>query len=170
MNKTAVRSLITSGLLLVAVAGLTWFSGGSVRSGPVVVPTATAESPEPVSPESLATEHRSETDVPTATATWLPELKPSVTSTSRAGSSPTPIVSPTSAPAQSTEETIGFSVTGRPIVAHRFGAGPIKIALVGNIHGGFEANTHVLANELIDHFQTSPTDVPVDVSLWIIPM
>ncbi len=39
---------------------------------------------------------------------------------------------------------------------------------MGDIHGGWEANTHVLAQELLAHFKAKPDDVPSDVSLWII--
>jgi hypothetical protein len=60
-------------------------------------------------------------------------------------------------------------VQGRPIIAHGTGSGPIKVVLVGDIHGEYEANTHVLAQQLVDHFQEHPEDVPANVSLWIIP-
>ncbi len=43
------------------------------------------------------------------------------------------------------------------------------MALVGDIHGGWEANTHELAIELLAHFKANPQDAPDDVSLWIIP-
>jgi len=66
-------------------------------------------------------------------------------------------------------QVIGYSVEGRPITAHRIGNGPVKVVLVGDIHGGFEANTHILAQQLLAHFQTLPGDVPVNISLWIVP-
>ena len=40
---------------------------------------------------------------------------------------------------------------------------------MGDIHGGWEANTYELARELLAHFKANPQDVPDDVSLWIIP-
>ncbi len=40
---------------------------------------------------------------------------------------------------------------------------------MGDIHGGWEANTHELAQELLAHFETHPEEVPDEVSLWIIP-
>jgi hypothetical protein len=43
------------------------------------------------------------------------------------------------------------------------------VVLVGDIHGGWEANTYELARELLTHFKANPEDVPDDVSLWIIP-
>ena len=66
-------------------------------------------------------------------------------------------------------QVIGYSVEGRPIAAYRIGAGPLKVVLVGDIHGGFEANTHVLAQQFLAHFQAYPGEVPARVSLWIIP-
>jgi murein DD-endopeptidase MepM/ murein hydrolase activator NlpD/predicted deacylase len=65
--------------------------------------------------------------------------------------------------------TIGRSVEGRPIEAYRFGEGRYKVVLVGDIHGGWEANTYKLARELLAYFKAHPEDVPDDVSLWIIP-
>jgi murein DD-endopeptidase MepM/ murein hydrolase activator NlpD len=76
---------------------------------------------------------------------------------------------PTPAPAEDAGKVIGQSVQGRPIVAHRIGDGPIKVVLVGNIHGEFEANTYTLAQHLLAYFQAHPGEVPTNVSLWIIP-
>jgi murein DD-endopeptidase MepM/ murein hydrolase activator NlpD len=72
-------------------------------------------------------------------------------------------------PAVSTEHVIGYSVEGRPITAHRIGSGAIKVALISDIHGGFEANTHLLAQQLLAHFQAHPDQVPSNISLWIVP-
>ena len=85
--------------------------------------------------------------------------------------SPTPTLpySSTPTPVMNTGQVIGHSVQGRLIVAHRIGAGPIKVVLVGDIHGGPEANTHVLAQQLLAHFQAHPDEVPASASLWVIP-
>jgi murein DD-endopeptidase MepM/ murein hydrolase activator NlpD len=64
---------------------------------------------------------------------------------------------------------IGYSVQGRPIVVYRLGQGPIKVVLVGDIHGEFEANTYALAQQLLAYFQAHPGQVPARVSLWIVP-
>jgi murein DD-endopeptidase MepM/ murein hydrolase activator NlpD len=64
---------------------------------------------------------------------------------------------------------VGHSVQGLPLTAYRFGQGPLKVVLVGDIHGGFEANTYELAQELVAHFQANAGDVPAQVSLWILP-
>ncbi len=66
-------------------------------------------------------------------------------------------------------QVIGQSVQGRDIVAHRAGDGPLKVVLVGNIHGAYEANTHILVQQLLAHFQAHPEQVPPRVSLWFIP-
>lgn len=73
--------------------------------------------------------------------------------------------------AQSTEATltIGRSGQGRPIVAVRFGTGPRKLVVVGDTHGGPEANTNVLTNQLITFFRANPGAVPASVRLYFIP-
>lgn len=64
---------------------------------------------------------------------------------------------------------IGRSVEGRPIWAWRFGEGERRLVLVGAIHGGFEANSALLAELLIDHFRDHPEDVLPGVEIVIIP-
>jgi len=81
----------------------------------------------------------------------------------------TPTTAPEEPPAASTELVIGTSVEGRPITAYRVGSGAIKVALIGDIHGAYEANTHLLAQQLLDYFQAHPREVPATVSLWIVP-
>ncbi|MGD8466527.1 MAG: peptidoglycan DD-metalloendopeptidase family protein, partial [Anaerolineae bacterium] len=66
-------------------------------------------------------------------------------------------------------EVIGYSVQEKPISAHRIGTGPIKIALIGDIHGGYEANTHQLVEQLLAYYQTHPGEVPAEISLWLVP-
>jgi len=60
-------------------------------------------------------------------------------------------------------------VEQRPIKAYRIGNGPIKIALIGDIHGDYESNTYSLANQLREHFEAHPDQVPAVASLWIVP-
>jgi predicted deacylase len=73
------------------------------------------------------------------------------------------------APPAITELTIGASAQGRPITAVRVGDGPRKLVVVGDTHGGPEANTYVLTNQLIDFFRGNPAAVPQDVRLYLIP-
>jgi len=78
-----------------------------------------------------------------------------------------PLPSPT--PQFHERRLLGYSQEGRPIVAHRFGWGKAKVALVGNIHGGTEENTYRLMIEVVAHYQENFTEVPSEVTLWIIP-
>ena len=73
------------------------------------------------------------------------------------------------APPAPVELTIGVSNDGRPITAVRFGDGPRKLVVVGDTHGGPEANTYVLTNQLIEYFRANPAAVPASVRLYLIP-
>jgi predicted deacylase len=64
---------------------------------------------------------------------------------------------------------LGISGAGRPITAVKIGDGPRKFVLVGDTHGGPEANTYHLASQLVDYFRAHPADVPPSVRLYIIP-
>lgn len=64
---------------------------------------------------------------------------------------------------------VGRSVEGRSITARRFGAGPRTLLLVGGIHGGWEANTVTLIEELIAYFETNPADVLPGLALVLLP-
>lgn len=85
--------------------------------------------------------------------------------------SPTEVSTPTKTPSPSPygRELLGQSWEGRTLVAHRFGSGPRKVVVVGNIHGGTEENTYRLALEMIAHFEAHVDEVPPGVTLWIIP-
>jgi hypothetical protein len=65
--------------------------------------------------------------------------------------------------------TIGYSVEGRAIIARRFGEGSRVLLLVGGMHGGWEANTVALMNELIAYFESHPEDILPGMSLVLIP-
>src|SRR3982751_981681 len=68
-----------------------------------------------------------------------------------------------------TELTLGISGAGRPITAVKVGDGARKFALVGDTHGGPEANTYQLASQLADYFRAHPEEVPPEVRLYILP-
>jgi predicted deacylase len=65
--------------------------------------------------------------------------------------------------------TLGVSGDGRPITALRVGDGPRKFVLVGDTHGGPEANTYQLATQLAEYFREHPDAVPPSVRLYVIP-
>jgi predicted deacylase len=94
-------------------------------------------------------------------AVWLVLLSVGLAAPVRAQTPPAP-------PAIS-ELTIGSSAQGRPITAVRIGDGPRKFVIVGDTHGGPEANTYVLTNQLIDFFRGNPASVPQNVRLYLIP-
>jgi murein DD-endopeptidase MepM/ murein hydrolase activator NlpD len=120
-----------------------------------VTPLSTVSTPFPTPIPTSLSFSPSPTVMPVSTLT--PTHSPTLT--------PMLFLSPTAEISQ----VIGHSVQGRPLQAYRIGQGPIKVVLVGDIHGGFEANTHVLAQQLLEYFETHPGQVPANVSLWIIP-
>jgi len=63
---------------------------------------------------------------------------------------------------------IGKSVQDRPIEVYRFGAGKHERLIVAGIHGGSEANTIALADQLIQYLQKNPERIPADVTLYIL--
>ena len=58
---------------------------------------------------------------------------------------------------------------GRAIRVVELGRGPRWVAVIGGIHQGNEANTSVLANLLLDHFQANPDLIPDGVGVAFIP-
>ncbi len=64
---------------------------------------------------------------------------------------------------------VGLSVEGRAILSRSFGSGSKRILLVGGMHGGWEANTVTLINQLITHFESNPGDVLPDLMITLIP-
>ena|SRR3989344_375254 len=68
------------------------------------------------------------------------------------------------------EEIIGKSVEGRDIIAYHFGAGEKEILFVGGIHGGYEWNTVLVAQELIDALRADSSVIPTNVMVTVIPV
>ncbi len=64
---------------------------------------------------------------------------------------------------------IGYSVQGRPLTVYRLGTGPIKRALIGGIHGGYEWNTVDLMTKTLEYLRANPDVVPPAVTLYILP-
>lgn len=65
---------------------------------------------------------------------------------------------------------IGASALGRPLEIYRLGDGPIRRAIIGGIHGGYEWNTTVLVNEFLRHLEAHPQLLPTQLTLYIMPV
>ena len=65
---------------------------------------------------------------------------------------------------------IGRSAKHRPIHAFQVGNGPIKRALIGAIHGGYERNTATLLNQMLTYLRRNPQLVPPQMTLYIVPV
>jgi hypothetical protein len=83
-----------------------------------------------------------------------------------------PAAQPTRSPANTADSvrTLGSSVEGRAITARRFGSGPRALVFAGGIHGGWEANTVALVQQLIAHFEAVPGALRPGLSLYFIPV
>ena len=64
---------------------------------------------------------------------------------------------------------LGTSAQGRPIQVVQVGDGPRKLVVVGDTHGGPEANTYQLTLGLSEYFRANPEQVPPSVRLYFIP-
>lgn len=78
-------------------------------------------------------------------------------------------VEPITVPIPSTR-TIGQSVEKRDIVAHSFGTGTTEILFVGGVHGGYEWNSVLLAEAMIEHFTNIEDTLPPSLKITIIPV
>jgi hypothetical protein len=87
---------------------------------------------------------------------------------------PTPTARQISTPAPSVAEgawfPIGYSVEGRPILAVRLGSGPVRLAIMGGIHGGWERNTERLVQRLREYFAANREQILSNVSLYFVPV
>jgi len=168
MKRTERRGLFV-GLVASLLVGLLAMPAPSVPAagqallpGPVATATSQRVTASPSAPS--AAQDVPAGPSPTATGPASPP-RPSAVPAGQE-SQPGPAPTPTS---EEPGVVIGHSVQGRPLTAYRFGQGPLKIVLVGDIHGGYEANTYELARMLVSHFQAHAGDVPAEVSLWILP-
>ena len=69
-----------------------------------------------------------------------------------------------------TQITIGQSIQGRPITATTYGSGDTHLVFVGAIHGGYEWNTVLLAQKLMQYLEGTPSPVPDGMQVTVIPM
>lgn len=74
-------------------------------------------------------------------------------------------------PVQENKEmtVIGKSVEGRDITAYHFGTGETELMFVGGIHGGYEWNTVLVANQMIKYLKDNPNAVPSNIKVTVIP-
>lgn len=87
----------------------------------------------------------------------------------------TPVV--TEEPAVTTETpknkemtVIGKSVAGNDITAYHFGTGSDELLFVGGIHGGYEWNTVLVAQKLIEYLKQNPKSIPENVKVTVVPV
>ncbi len=73
-------------------------------------------------------------------------------------------------PVDKTKTVIGTSIEGRPITAYHFGEGASELLFVGGIHGGYEWNTVLVADELAAYLKANPGVVPQNVKVTVIPL
>src|SRR5215211_1302474 len=63
---------------------------------------------------------------------------------------------------------IGFSQGGQPLVLRHLGDAKNRVLILGGQHGGPEANTIELVDQLTEHFVSNPEDVPTSIGLDIL--
>jgi hypothetical protein len=97
----------------------------------------------------------------TPTATLPPPTLPAAQATPNY-----PTLAPTAR--QQKPQVIGYSVAGQPLEVFQFGQGPIEKMIVAGIHGGYEHNTVLLADEMISYLEIHPEIVPADETLFIL--
>jgi hypothetical protein len=61
--------------------------------------------------------------------------------------------------------TIGASQRGRPLEVVQLGSGTTPVLIMGGQHGGPERNTVQLAEQLLQHFQAAPEEIPANIRL-----
>jgi hypothetical protein len=76
----------------------------------------------------------------------------------------------TATPSSSGAMQIGTSVAGRSMEVYRFGTGSVEKLIVYGIHGGSEYNTVQLATQTIADLKAHPERIPIDVSLYLVPV
>jgi murein tripeptide amidase MpaA len=68
------------------------------------------------------------------------------------------------------ETRIGSSVDNRDITAYHYGTGTQELLFVGGIHGGYSANTTLVAYELMDYLEENPEKIPEGYRVTVIPV
>ena len=104
-----------------------------------------------------------------STAIWIWYIQPAPVQETSVTPSAAPEAEVTVAPEPTNPRILGQSVQGRDIELYTYGDGPIRVLLVGGVHGGYEWNSITLAYEMIDHIIATPDFVPPELTIDIIP-
>ncbi len=67
------------------------------------------------------------------------------------------------------QTVIGKSVSGKDIVAYRFGTGPDKLLFIGGVHGGYSVGTVDLSYKTIEYLTENLTNIPKNLTVTVIP-
>lgn len=67
-----------------------------------------------------------------------------------------------------TTSTIGYSVLGRPILAHTFGSGGTTILFTGGIHGNEPSGSYIMY-DFISYLESNARRIPTDKKIVIVP-
>lgn len=95
------------------------------------------------------------------------------TATAVATNTPTPTATPSvgdvlaSSPDVATIE-FGQSVNGKPLEVVRIGSGPRRVLFVGGIHAGYGLHAVQAAEESVAYFSTNRTEIPADITLYVV--
>lgn len=69
-----------------------------------------------------------------------------------------------------TKTMIGMSSAGHEITAYHYGEGDTELLFIGGIHGGYSWNTVLVAYELMEYLEKSPSVIPKNVRVTVIPV
>lgn len=163
--------ICAGGMVFATAAG--WLDLSGLQPLPIV-PTVPAMPPAPTQAEAAAAfPAASDPNEPTSFPT--PTLRPTgdglffePTFTPSASLTPVPFVFIPQPTFSEGPITIGYSVGGRPLEVYRFGNGPVKRMIVAGIHGGYEANTVALIDQLLSYIEENPDFIPRNVTLYIL--
>ncbi len=128
---------------------------------PTPIPARPKPTPLPTAGQG-PTATRTRTPAPSST----PTPTPTPTSTPRPASTPTPSPGPRN---QARPALIGRSQQQRDIVSYALGSGPISVAIVGGMHGAYEANTEWLVWDLLHVYEQTPEAIPSNMTLVFLP-
>lgn len=133
----------------------------------LVLPTSPMQAEAPVAQLPLATLALPPTWTPAPSPSPVATLPPPSVVVAPALPSPSPYASITPFFGE-WRIVIGRSVKNNPIEVYRFGTGNQERMIIAGIHGGDEANTVDLADQLIAYLHDHPQVIPQGVTLYIL--